>query len=67
MENRNKVELHKISKVFLNGDSCEAAIEEVSLSVKENEFLVLLGPGECGKSVLISFKNEMRSYCNPYT
>ncbi|MCI9306380.1 MAG: ABC transporter ATP-binding protein [Lachnospiraceae bacterium] len=54
MENRNKVELHKISKVFLNGDSCEAAIEEVSLSVKENEFLVLLGPGECGKSVLLN-------------
>ena len=54
MENRNKVEICKLSKVFLNGASCETAIREVSLSVKENEFLVLLGPGECGKSVLLN-------------
>lgn len=54
MENRNKVEIRSLSKLFLNGDSCEPAIEEVSLSVKENEFLVLLGPGECGKSVLLN-------------
>ena len=54
MENRNKLELKNISKIFLTKDSYEAAIEDVSLDVKENEFLVLLGPGECGKTVLLN-------------
>ena len=54
MENRNKVELKKISKIFLTKDSYQVAIEDVSLDVHANEFLVLLGPGECGKSVLLN-------------
>ncbi|MEW4413716.1 ABC transporter ATP-binding protein [Clostridium sp. AN503] len=54
MESRNKVEIKEISKLFLNGDSFQVAIEDVSLEVRENEFLVLLGPGECGKSVLLN-------------
>lgn len=54
MESRNKVEIKEISRLFLNGDSFQVAIEDVSLEVRENEFLVLLGPGECGKSVLLN-------------
>lgn len=54
MEGRNKLEIKKLSKVFINNDSFEVAIENVSLDVKENEFLVLLGPGACGKSVLLN-------------
>lgn len=54
MERRNKLEIRNISKVFLTKKSYEIAIEDVSLDVKENEFLVLLGPGECGKTVLLN-------------
>lgn len=54
METRNKLELRGISKIFLTRDSYQVAVEEVSLAVKENEFLVLLGPGECGKTVLLN-------------
>lgn len=54
MENRNKLELKDISKIFLTKGSYEAAIGNVSLAVRENEFLVLLGPGECGKTVLLN-------------
>lgn len=54
MENRDKLKLEDISKVFLTKDSYGVAIENVSLEVRENEFLVLLGPGECGKTVLLN-------------
>ncbi len=54
MERRNKLEIRNISKAFLTKKSYEIAIEDVSLDVKENEFLVLLGPGECGKTVLLN-------------
>lgn len=54
MENRNKLEVKEVTKVFLNKKGYDVAIDNVSLSVKENEFLVLLGPGECGKTVLLN-------------
>lgn len=54
MESRNKVELRNISKLFLTKESYDIAIRDVSLDVRENEFLVLLGPGECGKTVLLN-------------
>lgn len=54
MENSNKLEIREVSKLFLTQDSYKEAIENVSLDVKENEFLVLLGPGECGKTVLLN-------------
>ena len=28
-------------------------IRDVSLTVRQNEFLVVLGPGQCGKSTLL--------------
>lgn len=54
MEIRNKLELKNISKIFLNKDSYETAIKKIDLTVNENEFLVLLGPGQCGKTVLLN-------------
>ena len=30
------------------------AIEDVSIQVRENEFLVLLGPGQCGKTTFLN-------------
>jgi NitT/TauT family transport system ATP-binding protein/sulfonate transport system ATP-binding protein len=29
-------------------------VDKVSLEVRNNEFLVLLGPGHCGKTVLLN-------------
>ncbi|MDD4082864.1 MAG: ABC transporter ATP-binding protein [Sphaerochaetaceae bacterium] len=56
MESRDKkLEIKNICKIFLNkNNGYETAIEDVSFKVKENEFLVLLGPGECGKTVLLN-------------
>ena len=54
MENGYKLEIQGVSKVFLTADGYKVAIDGVSLRVRENEFVVLLGPGECGKSVLLN-------------
>jgi len=54
MEIRNKLELRNISKIFLTRKSYSVAIQQVDLEVRENEFLVLLGPGQCGKTVLLN-------------
>lgn len=54
MENGYKLRVHDLTKVFVTEKSDALVVDGVSLDVKENEFLVLLGPGQCGKSVLLS-------------
>lgn len=56
MDEKKKVIL-KLSKVFQSfvlGDTVKAAVEDVSMEVYDNEFVVLLGPGHCGKTVLMN-------------
>lgn len=50
-----RLEIENVSKVFedAKGRSNEV-IKDVSLKVYNNEFLVILGPGRCGKSVLLN-------------
>lgn len=43
-----------ISKTFANQDEGHQVISDINLTVKENEFVVILGPGQCGKSTLIN-------------
>lgn len=49
-----KLEVSKITKTFFSKKGAFPVIEDVSFQVKEGEFLVLLGPGRCGKSVLLN-------------
>lgn len=49
-----KMEIKDISKTFFNKDDYFTAIDTVSFSVYEGEFLVILGPGRCGKTVLLN-------------
>ena len=44
------IELDGVSKVFAGG---VAAVDGVSLSIADGEFLVLVGPSGCGKSTLL--------------
>ena len=48
------LKLNNVSKSFYGRNKVFEAVNDVSLSVRENEFLVLLGPGQCGKSVLLN-------------
>ena len=49
-----KIECRKISKAFIQkGKQRVHVLEDISLEVRDNEFLVLLGPGQSGKSTLL--------------
>ena len=49
-----KIELKGTGKTFRNDNSENNVIGEINLKVKENEFLVVCGPGQCGKTTLIN-------------
>lgn len=49
-----KLEVKNITKTFFSDKGEFEAIHDVSFSVCEGEFLVLLGPGRAGKSVLLN-------------
>ena len=43
-----------ISKTFTTKRGSSRVIEHIDLEVEENEFLVLFGPGQCGKTVTLN-------------
>ncbi len=50
-----RLSLKDIKKTFIDAKGGETlVVDGVSIDVKENEFLVILGPGYCGKSVLMN-------------
>lgn len=53
-EKRVKLTLKNISKSFYARKEIFEAVSNISIDVYENEFLVILGPGQCGKSVLLN-------------
>ena len=55
MEQLNKrLEINGISKTFYSDKGYFTAIKNVSVDVNDGEFLVILGPGRCGKTVLLN-------------
>jgi len=42
-----------ITKVYAGGTGDVVALDDVSISIKDNEFFVLLGPSGCGKTTLL--------------
>lgn len=52
-----KIAVRHISKSF--GD--QKILDDVSFDVYENEFLVILGPGQCGKTVLLNIMAGMET------
>ena len=51
---KNKISLNNVSKTYYLKDRTVEVLKDITLDVKENEFLVLLGPGQCGKTVLLN-------------
>lgn len=49
-----KIEAHHLYKSFDTSKGTLKVLNDVSFSVYENEFLVILGPGQCGKTVLLN-------------
>lgn len=54
MSSENKISLKNITKTFYGKKESVEVIKDISFDVENNEFLVLLGPGQCGKTVLLN-------------
>ncbi len=55
MEPEVRLSLRNIHKTFHEkNEPSTKVVDGVSFDVRENEFLVLLGPGYCGKTVLMN-------------
>lgn len=48
------IELNDVSKLYGFGDATTVALDEVTLSIEENEFVAVMGPSGCGKSTLMN-------------
>ena len=53
-EKKVRLKLSNISQSYVVHRQVRDALRNVSLDVYDNEFLVILGPGHCGKSVLLN-------------
>lgn len=50
----NMIECVNLEKIFETSRGSVPVVDDVTLSVRENELLVLFGPGQCGKSTMIN-------------
>lgn len=54
VDNKPMIVCSHLSKTFSSGQRSLEVIRDISLEVKENEFVVVLGPGQCGKTTLVN-------------
>ena len=47
------IEARGVTKVFGSGDRAFRALDDVTVSIRDNEFFTLLGPSGCGKTTLL--------------
>lgn len=55
------LQLKNIEQSYVVDNSVKQAVKDVSFNVYKNEFLVILGPGHCGKSVLLNIISGLES------
>ena len=48
------ISLQNVSKTYISVHKSNEVVRNVSLDVQENEFVVLFGPGQCGKTTMIN-------------
>ena len=53
-EKRVRMRLENVSKSYQNKNKRIEVVNQISFEVYDNEFLVILGPGLCGKTVLLN-------------
>ncbi len=58
-ENKIKIEVKNLCKTFVHSKEEVEVLKDVSFNVYENEFLVILGPGQCGKTVLLNIMADI--------
>lgn len=58
---KNIIECTGISKEFINERGTTHVVDHFYLKVKENEFVVLFGPGQCGKTTLLNLLSGLET------
>ena len=54
VDHKPAIDAQRVSKIFrASGQKDVAALDDVSVAIKENEFFTLLGPSGCGKTTLL--------------
>lgn len=48
------IDLHDVSKLYGFGDATTLALDEVNLTIEQNEFVAVMGPSGSGKSTLMN-------------
>lgn len=54
MDKAHQLSVKNVSKIFTSDQESTQVLKDITLDVYENEFLVILGPGRCGKSTLLN-------------
>ena len=54
LNNNPIISMENVSKTYLSEHKSNEVVRNVSLDVQENEFVVLFGPGQCGKTTMIN-------------
>ncbi|OWJ98134.1 spermidine/putrescine ABC transporter ATP-binding protein [Pseudomonas sp. A46] len=53
MKHASPIEVQRVSKRYTDDPEVAPALDEVSVSIRSNEFFTLLGPSGCGKTTLL--------------
>ena len=56
------LQIKNISKQFKTGDLVQVALDDVSLSFRDNEFVSILGPSGSGKTTLLNIIGGLDRY-----
>ena len=59
MEKKAIIEIKNLVKTYGEGEALSYALNDVSLTVYEHDFLVILGGSGCGKSTLLNMIGGM--------
>ncbi len=54
LSNEHKITVKDVSKIFPSKDGEVVALKDLSLSIKDGEFMVIVGASGCGKSTLLN-------------
>lgn len=61
-ERKIMIECSNLSKTYYTENSEFKVVDKIDLKVAENEFLVLFGPGQCGKTTIINVIAGLEEY-----
>ncbi len=56
------LQIKNISKKFVTGDLTQVALDDVSLNLRDNEFVAILGPSGSGKTTLLNIIGGLDRY-----